>query len=85
VAGTRTRRTTVASMTTAMSIATPIILMNVMPDSENAPITTTSSSAALVMIRPVRCSPVATATLFRSGPSPPASHCSRMRDSRNTS
>ena len=34
-------------------------LMNVIPDSENAPITTISSSAALVMMPPVRCSPVA--------------------------
>ena len=55
--------------------------MNVMPDSENAPITTSSSSAALVMMPPVRCSPVATAAVL----SPVRSYCSRIRDIRNTS
>ena len=64
-----------------MTMPTPIILMNTMPDVAKAPITTTSSSAALVMIRPVRCSPVATAAVL----SPVRSHCSRMRESRNTS
>jgi hypothetical protein len=81
VAGTSSTRTTVASMTTAMSIAMPIILMNVMPDSEKAPITTSSSSAALVMMPPVRCTPAATAAVL----SPVRSYCSRMRDIRNTS
>ena len=51
------------------------------PEVEKAPITTTRSSAALVMILPVRCSPPATATVL----SRVASHCSRTRDSRNTS
>ena len=64
-----------------MSMPTPIILMNVMPEVENAPITTTSSSAALVMIAPVRCSPAATAAVL----SPVRSYCSRIRDSRKTS
>ncbi len=64
-----------------MIMPTPIILMNTMPEVENAPITTTSSSAALVMILPVRCSPVATASVL----SPVRSHCSRIRESRNTS
>ena len=76
VAGTSSIRTTVASTTIAMIIATPIILMNVMPDSENAPITTSISSAALVMMPPVRCRPVATAAVL----SPVRSYCSRMRD-----
>ena len=60
---------------------TPIILMNVIPDSENAPMTTTSSSAALVMMPPVRCRPAATAAVL----SPVRSYCSRIRDSRKTS
>ena len=81
MAGTSRIRTTVASTTIAISIATPIILMNVTPDSENAPITTSSRSAALVMIPPVRCSPVATAVVL----SPVRSYCSRIRDMRKTS
>jgi hypothetical protein len=64
LAGTSSARTTVASTTIAIAIATPISLMNVMPDSENAPMTTTSSSAAVVIMAPVRCSPAATAAVL---------------------
>jgi len=52
-----------------------------MPDSEKAPITTMSSSAALVMIGAVRWTPVATARVL----SPVRSHSSRTRERRNTS
>src|ERR1035441_5035142 len=59
VAGTSSIRTRVASRMRATIMPTPIILMNVMLDRENAPITITSSSAALVMTPPVRCRPLA--------------------------
>ena len=59
----------------------PIIFMKMIPERPNAPITMASSSAALVMIRPVFCTPVATAWSL----SPVRSHCSRTRESRNTS
>ena len=81
VAGTSSARTTVASMSSATSMPMPIIFMNTMPDRPNAPITTASSSAALVMIRPVFWTPVATARSLSSV----RSHCSRTRESRNTS
>jgi hypothetical protein len=81
VAGTSSTRTTVASSRIAMIMPTPIILMKLTPEVENAPITTASSSAALVMIAPVRCSPAATALVL----SPVRSHCSRTRESRKTS
>jgi len=68
-------------MSSATSMPTPIIFMNSTPLNEKAPITTPSSSAAEVMIRPVFCTPVETAASL----SPVASHCSRTRDSRNTS
>ncbi len=71
----------VASMTRATSMPMPIIFMNTIPESPNAPITTASSSAALVMIRPVFWTPVATARSL----SPVRSYCSRTRDSRKTS
>jgi len=61
VAGTSRTRMIVASTTRAMIMPTPISLMNVMPDAENAPTTITRSSARLVMIPPVRCSPPAIA------------------------
>ncbi len=48
---------------------------------EKAPITTISSSAAEVMIPPVFWTPVATARSL----SWVASHCSRIREIRNTS
>ena len=78
VAGTSVARTTVASTAIASSMPTPINFMNVSPDSEKAPITTMSSSAAEVMMPPVRSSPYATAS--RSGR--PARCASAIRDSR---
>ena len=60
---------------------TPISLMNVMPDAENAPTTMISSRARLVITPPVRCRPAATATVL----SPVWSYRSRILDSRNTS
>ena len=44
VAGTSSTRTTVASTSSATIMPTPISLMNVMPDAENAPTTMISSS-----------------------------------------
>jgi hypothetical protein len=81
LAGTSNARTTVASTTIAIAIATPMSLMKVIPDSENAPITTTSSSAAVVMMPPVRCRPVATASAL----SPVRTYRSRIRDMRKAS
>ena len=81
VAGTSRARTTVASTSSATSMPTPIILMNTIPEVAKAPMTTASSRAALVMIRPVRCRPIATAAVL----SPVRSHSSRTRESRNTS
>ena len=60
---------------------TPIIFMNSTSLKEKAPITTISSSAAEVMIPPVFWTPVATARSL----SWVASHCSRIREIRNTS
>ena len=81
VAGTSSIRTMVASTSSATSMPMPIIFMNTMPLIENAPITTASSRAALVMMRPVRWTPVATERVL----SWVRSHCSRMRESRKTS
>ncbi len=81
VAGTSKARTSVASTSTATARPTPIIAMNTMPEVAKAPTTTTKSSAALVMMPPVRCSPRATARVL----SWLASHSSRIRESRNTS
>ena len=64
VAGTSRIRTTVASTISATIMPTPISLMNVIPEVENAPITMTSSSAALVITPPVRCRPLATAAVL---------------------
>src|ERR1035438_2297317 len=47
----------------ATIMPTPSILMKVMLDRENRPITMISSSAALVMTPPVRCSPLAIAVV----------------------
>ena len=68
-------------MISATSMPIPIIFMKTSPERPKAPITTASSSAALVMIRPVFCTPVATARSL----SRVRSHCSRTRESRNTS
>ena len=54
----------VASTTSATIMPTPISLMNVIPDAENAPTTMTSKNARLVMRPPVRCSPLATAAVL---------------------
>ena len=70
VAGTSRARTTVASMSSATSMPMPIIFMKTMPDRPKAPMTTASSSAALVMIRPVFWTPVATAQVVVVGPVP---------------
>ncbi len=51
------------------------------PPVANPPITTMSSSAAAVMMPPVRCRPVVTAPVL----SRVRSHSSRTRESRNTS
>ena len=59
----------------------PMSLRNAVSPVANPITTTISSSAAEVMMRPVRCRPVATAV----GLSAPRSHSSRIRDSRNTS
>jgi hypothetical protein len=81
VAGTSSMRTTLASSAIAMTMPMPIILMKLMPEAENEPMTTSSNRAALVTTGAVACSPLATASsLF-----PPASHASRMRLSRNIS
>ena len=63
-AGTSSTRTMVASTISATIIPTPISLMNMIPDAENAPITMISSSARLVISPPVRCSPLATAAVL---------------------
>lgn len=50
VASTSNARKIIAFAMIAISIPTPISLMNVIPEVENVPITTTSSRAALTMI-----------------------------------
>ncbi len=64
VAGTSSTRTIVASTIRATIMPTPISLMNVMPEAENAPTTMTSSRAALVITPPVRWRPLATAAVL---------------------
>src|SRR6185437_16735018 len=64
VAGTSRIRTTVASRISAVIMPTPISLMNVMPEAENAPTTMISSRARLVIRPPVRCRPLATAAVL---------------------
>ena len=64
VAGTSSTRMTVASTSSATIMPTPISLMNVMPEAENAPTTMISSRARLVIRPPpVRCRPLATAAV----------------------
>ena len=53
----------------------PIIFKNTMPEVAKPPITTASNSAALVMMRTLRCKPLATAVVL----SPVRSHSSRTR------
>src|SRR5215217_170112 len=81
VDGTSSARTTVASRNTASAIPKPSALIKTTSAVTNDPATTTTSSAAEVMIRPDRCNPTATACeLF-----PLRSHSSRMRERRKTS
>jgi hypothetical protein len=65
-------------MAIAITKPTPIIFTNTMPEVANAPTTTTSSRAALVMMPPVRCRPSATARVL----SPVRSYSSLIRLSR---
>ena len=81
VAGTSSARTNVASTTTATIMPTPMSLIVPIWPVANPAITTTTSSAAEVMIRPVCCRPRATAVVL----SAPDCHSSRMRESKNTS
>ena len=88
VAGTSSARTTVASSSTATSMPTPIILMKTMPEVANPPITTASSSAALVMIRAGALHADrhgGGVALGRAHRRALRSHSSRTRVSRNTS
>jgi hypothetical protein len=81
VAGTSTRRTTVASMRTATAIPTPIIFTVTFGSSAKPTNTAIMIAAALVMTRPVAARP---RTTLPCG-SPVASQSSRIRESRNTS
>ena len=74
-------RTNVASMATAATSATPISLMMRMSPATKPPKTMMMSSAAEVMMRPVRCRPRETARSL----STPCRWNSTMRDSRKTS
>ena len=81
MAGTSSRRITVASSRIATANVTPKLLLSARWLRPSVLTTTTRISAADVMIRPVRSIPNATApALVR-----PAAHSSRMRLSRNTS
>ncbi len=80
-AGTSNIRTTVASSTSAMIMPTPTKRIVVIVDSANAPVTTISRSAAALITRPVRVSPVLTASAVVA----PLLRASTIRDSRNTS
>ena len=64
-----------------MATPTPSALISTMSANANEPATTTTMSAALVTIRPLRSRPLATASRL----SPVRSHASFMRLSRNTS
>src|SRR5262249_45160187 len=78
--GTSRARITVASIHTASAVPRPSSLMKISFEVVNAPIATANSSAAAVTIRPVRSSPIATASRSPA----PASRASLIRDSRNT-
>ena len=69
-----------ASISTASAVPTPSSLMNTTCDVANAPMATQNNSAANVTMRPVRSSPIATASRSPA----PASRASLMRVSRNT-
>ena len=69
-----------ASISTASAVPTPSSLMNTSLDVANAPIATANRTAAAVTIRPVRSSPIATA----SESDAPRSRASLIRESRKT-
>ena len=81
VAGTSSIPTTVASSTTAMAMPRPTSLMVSSSPAAKPRNTITIRAAAEVTIRPVRCSPRATARSL----SPVWSQASLIRESRNTS
>ena len=81
VAGTRTIRTTVASIAIAVASPSPIIFTNGDGSVTKLRKTTTMISAPEVMTRPVDASPRATDSAL----SPVALYASRMRDTRKTS
>src|SRR5579884_245820 len=80
-AGTNSARMTVASTRTPTAMAKPSSLMTTNRANEKAPNTTTMISAALVIIRPVRCRPSETLAVL----SPVCRYSSRTRASRKTS
>ena len=79
--GTSTLRTSVASIRMAKAAPKPSCLMFVTPLDRKAANTMAISSAAAVMMRPVRCRPKAT----ESTVSCPVSCSSLMRESRKSS
>jgi hypothetical protein len=81
VAGTSSRRTIVASMSTATARAKPTSLMTRSLPATKPANTTMMIAAADVMMRPERWSPSRTASSLGS----PASCSSLIRESRNTS
>ena len=81
VAGTRSIRTRVASITTMIARATPICLIASMSPKTKPTNTATMIAAAEVMMRPERCSPRSTASSLAS----PASQYSFIRATRKTS
>ena len=70
----------VASISTASAVPTPFSLMKMICEVAKAPIAIAKSSAAAVTMRPVRSSPIATA----SESDAPASRASLIRESRKT-
>ncbi|SLJ82389.1 Uncharacterised protein [Mycobacteroides abscessus subsp. abscessus] len=84
-AGASSARMTVASLSTASAQPMPNSFIAVTPEVATAKNTMLISSAAAVKMRPVRATPSATACVFPAAVFGPASHSSRIRDSRNTS
>jgi hypothetical protein len=79
--GTRTIRTSVASMSTATARPRPICFTETFAPATKDRNTTIMIAAAAVITRAVRASPCATEAAL----SPVASYASRIRESRNTS
>ena len=69
-----------ASISTASAVPSPFSLMKMISEVTKAPIATANRSAAAVTIRPVRSSPIATASESLA----PPSRASLIRDSRKT-